>query len=66
MAIHNFIRKAGRFDEAFNTAQQESYNPRQGGTSTEEVPATSRSDHDVLYMAAIRDIIAQDIMDSRR
>ncbi|KAL4587426.1 hypothetical protein LXL04_000297 [Taraxacum kok-saghyz] len=27
MAMHNYIRKAGIIDEAFNTAQQESYEP---------------------------------------
>ncbi|GJW27733.1 putative nuclease HARBI1 isoform X1, partial [Tanacetum coccineum] len=29
MAIHNYIRKKGQFDDAFNTAQQETYNPGQ-------------------------------------
>ncbi|KAI3744360.1 hypothetical protein L1987_57439 [Smallanthus sonchifolius] len=68
MAIHNFIRKVGMFDEAFNRAQQESYNPTQGGTSNEvheEGPSTRRTNNDDLYMAAIRDIIAQDIMELR-
>ncbi|KAK1407736.1 hypothetical protein QVD17_39362 [Tagetes erecta] len=60
------LRDQAKFDEAFNTAQQESYNPRQGRTSNEEVSATSNTDHDVLYKAAIRDIIAQDIMNSQR
>ncbi|KAI3773729.1 hypothetical protein L1987_48259 [Smallanthus sonchifolius] len=69
MAIHNFIRKAGRFDEAFNRAQQESYNPTEGDTSNEvqeEVPATRRTNNEDMHMAAIRDIIAQDIMELRR
>ncbi|KAF5799785.1 putative harbinger transposase-derived nuclease domain-containing protein [Helianthus annuus] len=67
MAIHNFVKKCGMFDEAFNTAQQESYNPR--GTSDElheEVPSTNRTDDDGMLMAAIRDAIAQDVMESRR
>ncbi|MFS7928001.1 hypothetical protein Hanom_Chr04g00315771 [Helianthus anomalus] len=67
MAIHNFVKKCGMFDEAFNTAQQESYNPR--GTSDElheEVPSTSRTDNDGMLMAAIRDTIAQDVMELRR
>ncbi|KAK1428988.1 hypothetical protein QVD17_11187 [Tagetes erecta] len=65
-AIDGTHVRVGRFDEAFNTAQQESYNPRQGRTSNEEVSTTSNSVHNVLYMAVIRDIIAQDIMDSHR
>ncbi|KAD3337085.1 hypothetical protein E3N88_32605 [Mikania micrantha] len=35
MAIHIFIRKAGMFDEAFNKAEEESYNPREVGSSNE-------------------------------
>ncbi|KAI7751573.1 hypothetical protein M8C21_004139 [Ambrosia artemisiifolia] len=69
MAIHNFIRKAGRFDEAFNMAQEESYNPTEGHTSNEvheEGPSTRRTNNDNMHMAAVRDIIAQDIMESRR
>ncbi|XP_076940643.1 uncharacterized protein LOC143609906 [Bidens hawaiensis] len=69
MAIHNFIRKAGRFDEAFETAQQESYNPTEDGPSDEdheEVSATNRTSNDVMLMAAIRDAIAQEVMESRR
>ncbi|XP_035846177.1 uncharacterized protein LOC118492362 [Helianthus annuus] len=68
MALHNFIRRAGGFDDLFDIAQQESYNPRGGGTSDEvhaEVQATSRTHDDDLHMAAIRDIIAQDIMTLR-
>ncbi|CAH1454247.1 unnamed protein product [Lactuca virosa] len=44
MTIHNYIRKVGRFDETFNRAQQESYNPVRGGTNSEvyeEGPITS-------------------------
>ncbi|CAI9298375.1 unnamed protein product [Lactuca saligna] len=64
MAIHNYIRKFGRFDETFNMAQQESYNPIRSDTSSEvyeKGPSTRRTSGDNLYMAAIRDIIAQDI-----
>nr|KAJ0191806.1 hypothetical protein LSAT_V11C800398660 [Lactuca sativa] len=69
MAIHNYIRKFGRFDEVFNKAQQESYNPIRGDTSSEvykEGPSTRRTSDDDLYMATIRDIIAQDINTLRR
>ncbi|CAI9287724.1 unnamed protein product [Lactuca saligna] len=69
MAIHNYIRKFGRFDEAFNRAQQESYNPIRSDTSSEvyeEGPSTRRTSGDDLYMATIRDIIAQDINILRR
>ncbi|CAH1427610.1 unnamed protein product [Lactuca virosa] len=65
MVIHNYIRKVGRFDETFNRAQQESYNHIRGGTSSEvyeECPSTRRMSDDDSYMAAIRDIIAQDII----
>ncbi|KAM0058325.1 putative harbinger transposase-derived nuclease domain-containing protein [Helianthus debilis subsp. tardiflorus] len=68
MAIHNYIRKPGEFDKAFDRAQQESYNPRRGGTSDEvceEDQATRRANDD-MYMSAIRDIIAGDIMKLRR
>ncbi|KAF5769902.1 putative harbinger transposase-derived nuclease domain-containing protein [Helianthus annuus] len=66
MAVHNFIRKTSSFDEAFNTAQQESYIPR--GTSNalhEEVPSTNRTNDGCTYMQARRDCIALDIMESR-
>nr|KAJ0213570.1 hypothetical protein LSAT_V11C400227530 [Lactuca sativa] len=69
MAIHNYIRKLGRFDEEFNRAQQESYNLIRGDTSSEfyeEGPSTRRTSDNDLYMAAIRDIIAQDINTLRR
>nr|KAJ0190582.1 hypothetical protein LSAT_V11C800418470 [Lactuca sativa] len=65
MAIHNYIRKLGRFDEAFNRAQQESYNHIRGDTSSEvyeKGPSTRRTSDVDLYMAEIRDIIAQDII----
>ncbi|CAI9277715.1 unnamed protein product [Lactuca saligna] len=67
--ILNNPRKFGRFDEAFNRAQQESYNPIRSDTSSEvyeEGPSTRRTSGDDLYMAAIRDIIAQDINILRR
>lgn len=69
MAIHNYIRKVGKSDEAFNRAQQESYNPVRGDTDSdvyEEGPSTRRTSDGDLYMAAIRDIIAQDIITLRR
>ncbi|CAI9298162.1 unnamed protein product [Lactuca saligna] len=69
MAIDNYIRKVGRFDEAFNRAQQESYNTVRGDTGSdvyEEGPSTRRTSNDDLYMAARRDIIAQDIITLRR
>ncbi|CAH1450005.1 unnamed protein product [Lactuca virosa] len=50
-------------------AQQESYNLIQGDTSSEvyeEGPSTRRTSDDDLYMAVIRDIIAQDIITLRR
>ncbi|CAH1445357.1 unnamed protein product [Lactuca virosa] len=35
MVIHNYIRKFGMSDEAFNRAQQESYNPVRGDTGSD-------------------------------
>ncbi|XP_076936894.1 uncharacterized protein LOC143604238 [Bidens hawaiensis] len=67
MAIHNFIRKAGRFNEAFNTAQLQSYNPVEDGASNEDeedVLATNRTGDDVMLMTAIIDVIAQEVMKS--
>ncbi|XP_052627550.1 uncharacterized protein LOC128134141 [Lactuca sativa] len=69
MSIHNYIRKLGRFDEVFNRAQQESYNPVRGDTGNdvyEEGPSTRRTSDDDLHMTTIRDIIAQDIITLRR
>ncbi|KAL8262589.1 hypothetical protein R6Q59_023938, partial [Mikania micrantha] len=68
MAIHNFIRKAGRFDEAFNRAEEESYNPTEVGSSNEvhdEGPTIHRINIIDLYKAAVRDMIAQEIMESQ-
>ncbi|KAL4558942.1 hypothetical protein LXL04_037147 [Taraxacum kok-saghyz] len=65
MAVHNYIRRFGR-DDGFNAAEQESYNPRRGGNSSEEHDErirTQRTNDDDMYMAAVRDIIAQDIME---
>nr|KAJ0207449.1 hypothetical protein LSAT_V11C500265540 [Lactuca sativa] len=64
MTIHNYIKKIG----AFNKAQQESYNPIRGDTSSEvyeEGPNTRRTSDADLYMTAVRDIIAQDIITLR-
>ncbi|XP_052620836.1 uncharacterized protein LOC128126768 [Lactuca sativa] len=69
MTIHNYTRKVGRFDETINMAQQESYNHVRGDTGSdvyEEGPSTRRTDGDDLYIATIRDIIAQDIITLRR
>lgn len=66
MVIHNYIRKASRFDETFNKAQQEYYNPTRGDASSEgheESPFTCCTNNDDSYMEAIQDIIAQDIME---
>ncbi|KAL4586007.1 hypothetical protein LXL04_010637 [Taraxacum kok-saghyz] len=68
MAVHNYIRRFGR-DDGFNAAEQESYNPRRGGNSSEEHDErirTQRTINDDMYMAAVRDMIAQDIMESSR
>ncbi|XP_071727634.1 uncharacterized protein [Rutidosis leptorrhynchoides] len=69
MAIHNYIRMNGHFDEAFNTAQQENYRPTQefnvesstSTTMTLEEPCTSRRADD-LYMSVVRDEIARNLM----
>ncbi|CAI9294005.1 unnamed protein product [Lactuca saligna] len=56
MAIRKYITKTGRFDEAFNRAQQESYIPAHNRTSSEgdeEGPSTHRTSNDSSYMAAI-------------
>ncbi|CAI9294866.1 unnamed protein product [Lactuca saligna] len=69
MAIHNYIRKFGMSDEAFNGAQQESYNSLRGDTDSDvykECPNTRRTSNDDLYMTAIQDIIAQYIITLRR
>nr|KAJ0212458.1 hypothetical protein LSAT_V11C400193170 [Lactuca sativa] len=69
MAIHNYIRKTGRLDETFNRAQRESYIPTHNRISSEgdeEGPSTHRTSNDNSYMATIRDIIAQDIMEFQR
>nr|KAJ0197218.1 hypothetical protein LSAT_V11C700380120 [Lactuca sativa] len=61
--------KFGMSDEAFNRAHQESYNPVRGDTGSvvyEEGTSTRRTSDDDLYMAAIRDIIAQDIITLRK
>ncbi|GKB59024.1 putative nuclease HARBI1 isoform X1 [Tanacetum coccineum] len=68
MAIHNYIRKKGKFDEAFNTTQQETYNPTLNFdneasisiSQTQDDTSSSRSND--LYMSTIRDKIATVIM----
>ena len=73
MAIHNYIRMNGRGDEAFHTAQLESYDPRidvedEGSGSnneTQDCTSTSRKVDDI-YMSAVRDMIAGELMDRSR
>ncbi|KAL4585917.1 hypothetical protein LXL04_010544 [Taraxacum kok-saghyz] len=68
MTVHNYIRRFGR-DDGFNAAEQESYNPRRSGNSSEEHDErirTQRTNDDDMYMAAVRDINAQEIMESSR
>ncbi|KAL4556017.1 hypothetical protein LXL04_038652 [Taraxacum kok-saghyz] len=70
MAMHNYIRKAGIIDEAFNTAQQESYDPTPcpntpcPNTNGAQEGPTRRpmGNEDSLWMAAYRDMIAEEIM----
>ncbi|KAJ9543555.1 hypothetical protein OSB04_023262 [Centaurea solstitialis] len=70
MAIHNFIRIDGRRDKAFEIAQQESYNPRidlddEGSGSkneTQDGTSSSRKVDDLYMSAAVRDMIAEDLM----
>ncbi|KAJ0599817.1 hypothetical protein HanRHA438_Chr03g0111261 [Helianthus annuus] len=66
MVIHYFIRKVGGFDKAFDRAQQESYSPRGGGTSDKFTKKFRLHVDDDMHMAAIRDIIEEDIMTLRR
>ncbi|KAD5802534.1 hypothetical protein E3N88_13894 [Mikania micrantha] len=57
-----------RFDEAFNRAEEESYNPTEVGSSNEvhdEGPTIHRINIIDLYKAAVRDMIAQEIMESQ-
>ncbi|CAI9299534.1 unnamed protein product [Lactuca saligna] len=44
MTIHNYIRNVSRFDEAFNRAQQESYNPVRCGTPSADTVTPPRSE----------------------
>jgi len=73
MAMHNYIRKAGIIDEAFNTAQQESYDPTPcpntpcpNTNGAQERPSRRPTDNeDSLWMAAYRDMIAEEIMNTQ-
>ncbi|KAL4564921.1 hypothetical protein LXL04_028997 [Taraxacum kok-saghyz] len=58
MAMHNYIRKTGIIDEAFNTAQQESYEP------TRRPSTRPTGNEDSLWMTAYRDMIAEEIMNT--
>nr|GFD20632.1 putative nuclease HARBI1 [Tanacetum cinerariifolium] len=64
-------------DDAFHTAQQETYNPNQdcdtGGSineTTEDTSSSSSSSHrdrdNDLYMSAVRDMIADELLASSR
>ncbi|XP_035846381.1 uncharacterized protein LOC110940740 isoform X2 [Helianthus annuus] len=71
MAIHNYIRMKGHFDEAFNKAQQESYRPSrdvEGNTSIRingaQEDITTRRRQDDMYMSSVRERIAKNIMQS--
>ncbi|KAL4582191.1 hypothetical protein LXL04_006733 [Taraxacum kok-saghyz] len=68
MAMHNYIRKSGIIDETFNTAQQESYEPTQSTNKNgaQEGPSTHpNGNEDSLWMAAYRDMIAEEIMNTQ-
>ncbi|KAL4581887.1 hypothetical protein LXL04_006421 [Taraxacum kok-saghyz] len=68
MAMHNYIRKAGIIDKAFNTAQQESYEPtrRTNTNGAQEGPSTRPTgNEDSLWMTAYRDMIAEEIMNTQ-
>ncbi|KAL6546187.1 hypothetical protein OROMI_021908 [Orobanche minor] len=69
MAVHNYIRMSGSGDEAFDKAQQESYNPRidvddEGSGSNNEAQdsTSSRCRSDDLYMSPVRDMIARELI----
>ncbi|KAL4577528.1 hypothetical protein LXL04_013637 [Taraxacum kok-saghyz] len=67
MPMHNYIRKAGIIDEAFNTAQQESYDPTPCPNTNGAQERQSRrptGNEDSLWMAAYRDMIAEEIMNT--
>ena len=73
MALHNYIRMKDSSDDAFHTAQQETYNPNQvrdtEGSINEMTEDTSSSRRDIqndLYMSAVRDAIAEDLVASSR
>jgi len=70
MAIHNYIRKKCKVDNAFQEAENERYVPRVDpdiGRSTrvnvaDEENVENQGDNNIWM--AIRDLIAQDIYDS--
>ncbi|KAJ9552299.1 hypothetical protein OSB04_016344 [Centaurea solstitialis] len=67
--MHVNFKYRNQFDEAFTRAEAESYvPPTEGGTSNEvheEGSSTRRTNVDDNYMAAIRDIIAEEIGDTK-
>ncbi|KAJ9561868.1 hypothetical protein OSB04_007028 [Centaurea solstitialis] len=73
MAIHNYIRMSGSRDEAFDKAQKESYDPRidvddeGSGSNNEAQDSTSlRPRSEDLYMSAVRDMIAGELINRSR
>ena len=73
MALHNYIRMKDSSDDAFHTAQQETYNPNEDreteGSINEMTEDTSSSHRDIqndLYMSTVRDVIADDLVASSR
>nr|KAJ0194111.1 hypothetical protein LSAT_V11C800435240 [Lactuca sativa] len=65
----NELLECEKLSGPFNRALQESYNPVRDDTGSdvyEEGSSTHHTSDDDLYMAAIRDIIAQDIITLRR
>lgn len=71
MAIHNYIRKKGQFDEAFHMAQRETYNPSQdfdkevSNSINQTQDGTSSSGSKDLYMSTVRDAIATYLMKNK-
>ncbi|GKA24238.1 hypothetical protein Tco_0710271 [Tanacetum coccineum] len=75
MALHNYIRMKDNTDDAFYTAQQDTYNPNQdcdtGGSINEMIEDTCSSsshrdrDND-LYMSAVRYAIVDELLASSR
>ncbi|KAJ9556781.1 LOW QUALITY PROTEIN: hypothetical protein OSB04_011395 [Centaurea solstitialis] len=71
-AVHNYIRVNGSGDKAFDKAQQESYNSRidvdegSGSNNGAQDSTSSRRRSDDLYMSAVRDMIAGELINRPR